>query len=106
MPIERLNGFREEFAALRRAQVLCHVHFGDEAEKAIGVVFDARHKVHITAQMLLDMVGDTDLSPEEKETRRQFRRDVWSVGSGPDEIAMRVDKAYATIKELCLPHLK
>jgi hypothetical protein len=105
VPLERLYDVRGEFSALRKAQVACRIHFGDEAEKAIDTLFSACNQVRITAHSLLEMADHEDHTQEQRETRVSFRRVVWSSGSGDDKLAQSVEDGYRKLLQICLPHL-
>jgi hypothetical protein len=106
VPRERHKAVEENFVGLRKTQLLCLYHFGKEAADALGVLFEARHKIFVAADMLQDMAADReDRDPETKKLYVELRREITS-GGREDRMGAQIEAAQLTLERICSPYLK
>jgi len=110
VPIERLNTVAEKFSSLRKTQLLCKYHFGDEACNAFDALFRARSDVLLAAQFLAEDAEDALRGREggEKEAneRKSWMRDVYSSGGDKDRIGKELEAAQTNLENICTPYLR
>lgn len=109
----RMRQHRSKFEGLRRVQMLCKYHFGDEAEAAFAELNDALNKIAVAARM-----GVTTARRSEPAYRDQAVADaafalverwenaIWEGAGEVDEIAAIVDGARRKLEAILAPHLR
>lgn len=107
VPLERLNAASEQFAPLRKTQLLCRYHFGPEAAAQFDAIFSARGAIIVGARMLNILSHSNEpLNSASKEIRDKSERAIWGTGGEEDEIARSIDAAMVRLENICAPYLK
>jgi len=104
VPIERINKTVEKFAGLRKTQILCKHHFGQDAYDAFGVLLDVRHIVSVSAAMLIEIAGELDFA--DKDLRREWEADIWGRKNEKDLLYTRLVEAESKLEMVCKPVLR
>lgn len=103
----RLDKRNDRFAELRRVQLLCRYHFGEDAHEAFEQLHCARHRVWVAAHMGATTRGDDwQPSPENVKLRQQWQAAIWAGAAHPDPIADDVSAAQSSLEAILTPHLR
>jgi hypothetical protein len=103
VPLKRLRDSAETFIGLSKAYLLCKVHFGSEAAKAIDEILRIQNNIAIDAKMLLDDVGNDD--GVSKELRKEMRESIWGGLNPKNPVTNRLNDAVNKIDEICARYL-
>lgn len=100
--IERLRASEQRFADLERISLLAHHHLGDDAYKAFETLGRARHKVTLSAGMLIRLARSSGAVSE--STRALLERcedDIWGGQLPQSRLTQEVADAEKTIRAIC-----
>jgi hypothetical protein len=100
--LKRIRAHREFFEKSWNLQARCTAVFGTEAEEIFLLMHQARREIEVAAEMLLQM----DRREADRETIRQFERDVWNMGSfrtEQDQVGAKLVSFRSKAEALCRP---
>jgi hypothetical protein len=101
----RLGQHRDEFVALRKAQLLCQVHFGQEADDAFKRLGQVRNRIW-SAAFTGTTAREEPMTPEEYDDLRLFKEIIWADYGNPDHVKIEVEAAQARIEAILTPYLR
>lgn len=102
----RISENREKFAALRKLQLLCRYHFGEDASRPFDDLHGQVHRVALAANMAASTASD---EPEDLVSlRREMKWEaaIWAGYGRPDDVADKVDAAQRDLEAILTPHLR
>jgi hypothetical protein len=106
VPIQRIKDTSEDFAQLGKMRYLCQAHFGDEASSAIDEFFKIRDEVSISANTLIEHVGEPSSNEDNKKFYANLRWDIWGTGNDKDKLKPRIEAALQKLSDICTKHLR
>jgi hypothetical protein len=109
VPIERINRYDDQFAALWKTIILAELHLGKEVAEAMRVFLGARNKVLIAARQLYRLRHPKlELTPDRQRRIEQYEAVIWQTRQDDpddplinDKLSKEIDAAMATIERVC-----
>jgi hypothetical protein len=102
----RIRENQEHFAAMRKLQILCNLHFGSEVAKPFDDLHGELHGIAIIASEGASMTDEEYFAEEFRETRREWEEVIWQRAGKPDAIADKVAMAQRKLETILAPHLR
>lgn len=99
MPIERLNESSEFWGIFDAAQYPYEAIFGHNATTPFRSIQEVRHKVGLSARMLIDTIRDGERS----ELAAEWKANIGWDFNGDDQLGRMVDDAVDAIEKTCRP---
>lgn len=105
--LKRIEANTDFFERAWKLQVRCTALFGPEVEEIFLLVQRARREVEVSAEMLLQDPQPTHKSPDNIETWKGSRADVWSaygsLAKQGDKVGNKLADFKAKLEGLCRP---
>ncbi|MCA3278182.1 MAG: hypothetical protein ING10_02815 [Roseomonas sp.] len=103
----RLQQKNDRFADLRRVQLLCRYHFGEDAYAAFESILSVKKDVWVAANMGLARLNTGATFTPEEGTRLIAREAlIWAGVSEPDCVADTISKAQHDLEAVLKRHLR
>lgn len=109
----RIRQHRAKFEGLRRVQLLCKYHFGDDAEAAFAELNDALNKIVVAARMGVTTARRGEATYKDQAAAdaafartEKWESAIWEGAGEMDEIAPMVDGARRKLEAILTPHLR
>jgi len=102
----RIGEQREKFSALRRLQLLCCYHFGEQASRPFDELHNQVHHVALAANMAASTAKDDLGSLVSLRREMKWEEAIWADYGRPDDIADKVDAAQRDLETILMPHLR
>jgi hypothetical protein len=102
----RIGENREKFAALRKVQLLCRYHFGDEAARPFDELHAQVHHIAFSANMAASTARDEPENLVVLRREMKWEAAIWEGYGRPDDVADKMDAARRDLEAILTPHLR
>ncbi len=102
----RIGEHREKFAALRKLQLLCRYHFGEDASRPFDDLHGQVHRVALAANMAASTARDDPKNLVSLCREMKWEAAIWEGYGRPDDLAEKVDAAKRDLEAILKPHLR
>ncbi|MBU8545041.1 hypothetical protein ACFOEH_15135 [Roseomonas sp. CGMCC 1.13459] len=102
----RIGENREKFNALRKLQLLCRYHFGDDAARPFDKLHAQVHHVALAANMAAATARDEPENLVSLRREMKWEAAIWEGYGQPDDVADKVDAAQRDLEAILAPHLR
>lgn len=104
-PIERLRRYDQRFVDLEKPSLMARHHLGDAAFAAFDTLRRARHRVIVSASMLIKLhkqyVRHRIANEDTLKLMRRMEDDIWNAHIADDPLTVEVEKATAALRAIC-----
>ncbi len=102
----RIGENREKFSPLRKLQLLCRYHFGDEAARPFNELEAQVHRVALAASMAASTARDEPENLAALRREMKWEAVIWEGFGRPDSVADKMDAAQRDLEAILTPHLR
>ena len=102
----RIGENREKFAALRKVQLLCRYHFGDDAARPFDELHGQVHHIALSANMAASTARDEPENLVALRREMKWEAAIWEGYGRPDDVADKLDAAQRDLEAILTPHLR
>lgn len=111
VPIERINRYNDQFAALWKTIILAEIHLGKEVSESMRVLLSARSRILLAARQLYRLRDPKlELTSQRQKHIEQYEAVVWQTrhedpdlqkAHSNDVLTKEIEAAMAKIERVC-----